>query len=121
YCRTSHAAQGKDKPVVLIAQSAMSAGASSLEQAYVSVSRASEKALIFTDDRAQLRRMIEKSGARHSASALVRAAAQESREIAPEPVTLRARIGRVMRYLEPRRVAQRVADRLRRNGRERDE
>jgi conjugative relaxase-like TrwC/TraI family protein len=54
YVVTSHASQGKTVDRVFVAQSSQSYPASSREQLYVSVSRAREQAVIFTDDKASL-------------------------------------------------------------------
>lgn len=50
HCITSHAAQGKTVDEVFIAQPASSFGATSLNQLYVSVSRARDHVHIYTDD-----------------------------------------------------------------------
>ena len=71
YVTTSHAAQGKNVDVVLIAQSAQSFGASSLEQFYVSASRAKEQVRIYTDDREGLQDAIARSSQRIAATELV--------------------------------------------------
>ncbi|MEM6504043.1 MAG: MobF family relaxase [Planctomycetota bacterium] len=67
YALTSHASQGRTVDRVLIAQSAESAPAASLEQLYVSVSRGREKVMLFTDDRQKLMQSVERSVARTSA------------------------------------------------------
>ncbi len=70
YVTTSHASQGKTVDVVLIAQSAQSLPASSLEQFYVSVSRGRERVHVYTDDKDGLRDAIRRSGQRMSATEL---------------------------------------------------
>jgi hypothetical protein len=68
---TSHASQGKTVDQVLIAQSTLSAPASSREQFYVSVSRGREGVRIYTDDKEALRGQILRSGQRGSATELL--------------------------------------------------
>jgi conjugative relaxase-like TrwC/TraI family protein len=67
YCQTSHVAQSKTVDCVFVAQSAASLGASSTEQFYVSVSRARESVMVYTDDKARLAESIQSSGARMTA------------------------------------------------------
>lgn len=57
---------------VFVAQSAESLGASSAEQFYVSISRARDSVLIYTDDKARLAEAILSSGARMTAHELLR-------------------------------------------------
>lgn len=71
YVVTSHASQGKTVDRVLIAQSSESFPASNREQFYVSASRARQSAIVFTDDKASLRRAIARSDSRLSATELV--------------------------------------------------
>jgi plastocyanin len=71
YCVTSHAAQGKTVDQVLIAQSAVSAPASSREQFYVSVSRGKSKATVYCFDKEALKDAIGRSESRLTASELV--------------------------------------------------
>jgi hypothetical protein len=54
YVVTSHASQGKTVDRVFIGQSSQSFPASSREQFYVSVSRAREQAIVYTDDKESL-------------------------------------------------------------------
>ncbi|MCA9244852.1 MAG: relaxase domain-containing protein [Phycisphaerales bacterium] len=54
YVSTSYASQGKTVDRVFIGQSAISRPASSAQQFYVSVSRAREQAVIYTDDKSEL-------------------------------------------------------------------
>ena len=72
YAVTSHAAQGKTVDRVLIAQSSESFRASNREQFYVSASRARRSVTVYTDDKVGLRRAIERSDSRVSATELVR-------------------------------------------------
>lgn len=67
YCLTSYAAQGKTVDRVFIAQSADSFGASSMEQFYVSASRARERVVIFTEDREELKAAVRRSSERPAA------------------------------------------------------
>jgi conjugative relaxase-like TrwC/TraI family protein len=71
YCTTSHAAQGKTVDRVFIAQSAESYPASSQEQFYVSASRGRESVTIFTDNKDDLLRALQRSSERLSATELV--------------------------------------------------
>lgn len=71
YVTTSYAAQGKTVDTVLIAQGAESFRATSREQFYVSVSRGKKRAVLYTDDKAELKDRIQKSGERASASELL--------------------------------------------------
>jgi ATP-dependent exoDNAse (exonuclease V) alpha subunit len=72
YCETSHVAQSKTVDRVFVAQSVASLGASSAEQFYVSVSRARETVIVYTDDKARLAETIQSSGARLSAHEMFR-------------------------------------------------
>jgi conjugative relaxase-like TrwC/TraI family protein len=60
YVVTSHASQGKTVDKVLIGQSSQSFPASNQRQFYVSVSRGREQALVFTDDKKELLRAVER-------------------------------------------------------------
>jgi ATP-dependent exoDNAse (exonuclease V) alpha subunit len=71
YCTTSHSSQGKTVDHVLIAQSAMSFGASSREQFYVSASRGKTGISIYTDNKLELKEAIQRSGERRMASEVV--------------------------------------------------
>jgi hypothetical protein len=72
YCQTSHVAQSKTVDRVFVAQSATSMGASSTEQFYVSVSRAREAVMVYTDDKARLAEAIQSIGARMTAHELLK-------------------------------------------------
>lgn len=72
YCTTSHASQGKSPDCVFVAASTNSFGAVSAEQCYVSVSRGKHEAHIFTDDKAGLRRHIERHSEKLAAVDLCR-------------------------------------------------
>ncbi|MEI8022502.1 MAG: ATP-binding domain-containing protein, partial [Schlesneria sp.] len=71
YATTSHASQGKTVDQVFVAQSSTSLPASSLEQFYVSVSRARQNVTIYTDDKEALREAVQESSRRLSATELV--------------------------------------------------
>lgn len=71
YCTTSHSSQGKTVDHVLIAQSAMSFGASSREQFYVSASRGKTGISIYTDNKLELKEAIQRSGERRTAAEVV--------------------------------------------------
>ena len=62
YTSTSHASQGKTVDEILIAQSALSFPASNAKQFYVSCSRGRHGLQIFTDDKDELRKAIDRSG-----------------------------------------------------------
>lgn len=70
YVVTSHASQGKTVDRVLIGQSAESFAASSREQFYVSVSRARERATVYTDDKPALLDAVSQSDDRLTATEL---------------------------------------------------
>lgn len=67
YAVTSHAAQGKTVDEVLVVASSQSFAAVSQEQFYVSISRARERARIYTDDAELLRRRVEDTHTRKAA------------------------------------------------------
>lgn len=71
YVVTSHASQGKSPDRVLVAQSADSLGASSLQQFYVSVSRGRHGCAIYTDDKAALLEAVAQSDDRLTATEFV--------------------------------------------------
>jgi conjugative relaxase-like TrwC/TraI family protein len=72
YCTTSHAAQGRTVDRVFIGQASESFPASSREQFYVSVSRARNGVLVYSDDKRALRDAINQSDERLSATELVK-------------------------------------------------
>jgi ATP-dependent exoDNAse (exonuclease V) alpha subunit len=67
YLSTSHASQGRTVQRVLVVQSALSAGATSDTQAYVSVSRGKQRALVLTDSRTVLLDAVARQDRRQSA------------------------------------------------------
>ncbi|TWT35222.1 Multifunctional conjugation protein TraI [Posidoniimonas corsicana] len=68
YVTTSHASQGRTVDHVLIAESAESFPAASSEQFYVSASRGRRSVRIYTDDKAELRDVVQASSANTTAS-----------------------------------------------------
>jgi conjugative relaxase-like TrwC/TraI family protein len=70
YVSTPHAAQGRNVQHVIVAQSAMSSPASSMEGFYVAASRARRSLSIWTDDKRELREAIQRSDPRPSATEL---------------------------------------------------
>jgi conjugative relaxase-like TrwC/TraI family protein len=72
YCQTSHVAQSKTVDRVFVAQSRKSLGASSIEQFYVSISRAREAVMVYTDDKERLVEAIRGTGVRVSAHELLK-------------------------------------------------
>ncbi|KAA5539999.1 relaxase domain-containing protein [Roseiconus nitratireducens] len=80
YVVTSHASQGKDRQVALAAMSSESLPAVNAKQFYVTVSRGSEDVTLFVDDKARMRRAIQKSGEQLSATELVRSGAERSEQ-----------------------------------------
>ena len=79
YATTSHSSQGKTVDQVFVAQSSTSLPASSMEQFYVSCSRAKEKITIYTDDKEALKSAIQESTERLSATELM-AGSEPARE-----------------------------------------
>lgn len=121
YAVTSHAAQGKTVDEVLVVASSQSFAAVSQEQFYVSISRARDRARIFTDDAELLGRRVEDSHSRKAAvdleglrEALAKAGFTRAPTVAPvmRPESRRAAIeqtiGRVVRRMRTLR-AQRLA------------
>jgi hypothetical protein len=122
---TSHAAQGKTVDEVLVVASSLSFAAVSQEQFYVSISRARERARIYTDDAELLGRRVEDSHSRKAAveleglrDALAKAgfAPAAAEPMRPQPPRLAIAAGRAwrqMRHLRAERLApaQRLAHR----------
>jgi conjugative relaxase-like TrwC/TraI family protein len=71
YVVTSHASQGKDRQVAIAAMGSTSLPAINAKQFYVTVSRGSENVEIYVDDKAKVRRNIERSGHQMSATELL--------------------------------------------------
>jgi len=80
YAITSHASQGKTCDRLYIAQGAMSFGASSMEQFYVSASRGRMEVQVWTDNKQKLRESIHRTEQRQSATELKHQRARERRE-----------------------------------------
>jgi len=139
YAVTSHAAQGKTVDEVMVVASSRSFAAVSQEQFYVSISRAKERARIYTDDAELLRRRVEDTHTRKAAVELegLREALRRAgytRAPTPAPATPReaprqtraariertlGRVVRQMRQLRVERLAQGWTQSLRRWLRER--
>jgi conjugative relaxase-like TrwC/TraI family protein len=71
YVVTSHASQGKDRQFAIAAMGSTSLPAINAKQFYVTVSRGSEDVAIYVDDKAKVRRSIERSGHQMSATELL--------------------------------------------------
>ena len=129
YAVTSHAAQGKTVDEVMVVASSRSFAAVSQEQFYVSISRARERARVFTDDAELLGRRVEDTHTRKAAveleglrDALKRAGftrtqttAQTMRPDSPR-ASVAQTVGRAWRHVRELRVerlapAQRLAQR----------
>ena len=67
YVTTSHASQSRSAKRVIVAQSAMSFGATNAEQFYVSCSRGEDSLTLYTDDRETLREKIRTTELRKNA------------------------------------------------------
>ena len=72
YCETSYSSQGKDAQHVYISMSDMSFRGVSKEQFYVSVSRGTKKATIYTSDKTELKKALHKSNERLTANEIVK-------------------------------------------------
>lgn len=68
YVGTSYASQGKDADHLILSQSSLSFAASNDKQAYVSISRGIKEVSIYTDNKADLKQAIQRSGDRMSAT-----------------------------------------------------
>jgi hypothetical protein len=79
YVSTSWASQSRTVDKVILSQSALSRGASSREQFYVSLTRARQEAAVYTDDRQQLRDMVQRSEAKATAHDVARSLQGEQR------------------------------------------
>ncbi len=71
FCVTSDAAQGRNVDHVIVAQSAESAAASSIQQFYTSVTRGKLRVTVFTDDKERLMKSVARDTSRVSAVELV--------------------------------------------------
>jgi conjugative relaxase-like TrwC/TraI family protein len=114
YALTSHAAQGKTVDEVMVVASSLSFGAVSQEQFYVSISRARERARVYTDDAELLGRRVEDSHTRKAAveleglrEELARAGFKPAAEAATPHPRAASRLGRAwraVRSLRPDRL-----------------
>jgi hypothetical protein len=111
---TSHASQGMDADMVLVAQSAASFRASSAEQFYVSASRGKgEKGLrLYTDDKHALRKAIARCDEARSATEVWQARQDKQAETAREQVGQRRWRQRYLASLKSlrERTVQKVRD-----------
>ena len=73
---TSYGSQSKTVSHAIVGQSSRSFGASNMEQAYVSASRARNRVTFYTDDKAALREAITRSSLKLTASDIVKGAAE---------------------------------------------
>jgi conjugative relaxase-like TrwC/TraI family protein len=71
YATTSYSAQGKTVDHVIVEQNSTTFAASNQKQFYVSVSRARENVTVYTDDKEELLKTIEKLGDRQGATELI--------------------------------------------------
>ena len=85
YVITSHASQGKDRKFAIAAMGSTSLPAINAKQFYVTVSRGSENVAIFVDDKAKVRRSIERSGHQMSATELIGETAKDAFERSAAP------------------------------------
>ena len=67
YCETSHSSQGKDASKVIISMSSLSYPATNEKAFYVSSSRGTKAVAIYCDDKAELKKAIQRSGERLTA------------------------------------------------------
>ncbi|MCA9861111.1 MAG: AAA family ATPase, partial [Thermomicrobiales bacterium] len=84
YVVTSHASQGNDRQVAIAAMGSQSLPAINAKQFYVTVSRGSEDVTIYVDDKAKVRRAIQRSGEQLSATELERSTTSTGAEQARE-------------------------------------
>lgn len=78
YVVTSHASQGKDRHLAIAAMGSQSLPAINAKQFYVTVSRGRKDVMIYVDDKARVRRAIERSGEQLSATELIQSAKAET-------------------------------------------
>ncbi len=74
YVVTSHASQGRTVNTVLIGEAGESLAAADRRQFYVSVSRGTDRTLVFTDDKRELLKAVSRPGESASATAVAEAA-----------------------------------------------
>ena len=104
YTSTSNASQGKTVDRVLISMGSDSLSAANRELFYVSVSRGREAVRLYTDDRSALFEAVQASGARLSATELLRGQPPK-----PRP----SRVSRLMDMQRVRRTYEAIRDRSR--------
>lgn len=78
YVVTSHSSQGRTVNTVLIGESQESLPAADRRQFYVSVSRGTDRTLVFTDNKKELLQAVSRPGETLSATAVYEAAAREA-------------------------------------------
>lgn len=80
YCVTSHAAQGRGVQHVIIAQSAESSRAASMQQFYTSVTRGKQKVTVLTDDKERLLKAVQRDASRVSATESLKKRREQQQE-----------------------------------------
>lgn len=100
YVVTSHAAQGKDRDVVIAAMGKRSLPAINARQFYVTVSRGKEDVVLYVDDKASVRLAIQASGEQQSATALAATRGAIGKEAAPSNDPVRELVRRARAYRE---------------------
>lgn len=108
YCVTSDASQGRGVRHVIIAQSAESAPASSIQQFYTSVTRGKSRVTVFTDDKTRLLRAVSRDASRVSATQLLAPAVNPPREIG---MAHRQAIGAWLQFRHAQELGRRGRDR----------
>ena len=105
YAVTSYASQGKTVDTVLLSDAACRA-ATSRNQWYVAISRARRRVVVFTEDKAELRAQIRRSGDRPLALDLIPAASKS--DVRAWHRRLLADVQRVRLYQAARRMTARI-------------
>jgi conjugative relaxase-like TrwC/TraI family protein len=100
YVVTSHAAQGKDRDIVIAAMGSRSLPAINARQFYVTVSRGKEDVVLYVDDKAAVRSAIQNEGRQLSATALVKPAGAIGKEQAAGRDPVRELLRRANGYRE---------------------
>jgi ATP-dependent exoDNAse (exonuclease V) alpha subunit len=101
YLSTSHGSQGRTVQRVLVVQSALSAPATSDTQAYVSVSRGKQRALVLTDSKAALLDAVAREDRRTSATEFARRPRLPLRRRLQHHVLRLRRLAEAMRLRNP--------------------
>jgi hypothetical protein len=104
FLSTSHGSQGRTVQRVLVVQSALSTPATSDAQAYVSVSRGKQRALVLVDSKATLLDAVERQDRRTSATEFAR------RPRLPLRRRLQHHVMRLRRFAEALRPREREID-----------